>query len=119
MSDGLGLGNVVVGSLDGLGDGMSDGLKLGSDVVGSFVGLGEGINDGRGVGIEVGSPVGLQVIHDNVSDTSRTLLVVFPEPYSAQIAVVSGGVLNHLRFASSNTSEPPCSPSMAQLTMEE
>jgi len=97
---------------------MIDGLKLGSDVVGNFVGLGEGINDGREVGTEVGSPVGLQVVHDNVSDTSRTLLVVFPEPYSAQIAVVSGGVLNHLRFTSSKTSELPRSPSIAQLTVE-
>jgi len=108
-----------VGSLDGLGDGIRDGLKLGSDVVGSLVGLGEGINDGRGVGIEVGWPVGLQVVHDNVSDTSRNLFVVFPELNSAQIAVVRGGVLNHLRFTSSNTRELPRSPSMAQLTVEE
>jgi len=127
IEDGAGVGTGVVGSADGLGDGIKVGWAdngVGSNVVGKSLGLGVGIVDGNalgegvgmvegagvvgegvlmGVGSGVGEGVGTQVVHDRDNVNSSPPVTKPPSSNTLHISSPIGGVEPHLPVVSSTT----------------
>jgi len=96
-----GVGSFVVGNLVGLGVGTTDGIELG-DGVGITVGEGV-VGDGvlKTVGNAVGAGVGIQVVHSRLNVTTDPPgIKPFPEVYTSQDSVPTGGVCPHLSVVS-------------------